>query len=121
MIYEDIRNVSVTKPVVVKVMAALLHTHYHVSLSFFTVMSPPPEPAPAPDAATAAGPPVPRMVDTSPCMKAQGGLLGELSRGQRSPLGQYTSPSPLRLWMYPLVHGKQNLVGRRCRVRSISQ
>ena len=76
-------------------------------LSFFTVMSPPPEPAPAPDAATAAGPPVPRMVDTSPCMKAQGGLLGELSRGQRSPLGQYTSPSPLRFGCNPWCTGSR--------------
>lgn len=55
------------------------------------------------------------MVETSPCMKAQGGLLGELSSGQRSPLGQYTSPSPLRLWMYTLVQGKQNLRGQRTR------
>lgn len=49
------------------------------------------------------------MVETSPCMKAQGGLLGDVSNGQRSPLGQYTSPSPRRLWMYTLVQGKQNL------------
>lgn len=109
--------------------------HHHVSLSFLTVTSPLPDPAPlaaplpapdvaaapvpapgpdpAPDAAAdagpAPGPAVPNMVDTSPCMKAQGGLLGELSNGQRPPLGQYTSPSPCRLWMYTLVQGKQNL------------
>lgn len=53
--------------------------------------------------------PFPRMVVISPCMKAHGGLLGEVSNGQRSPLGQYTSPSPCLLWIYPLVHGKQNL------------
>lgn len=53
-----------------------------------------PGPDPAPDAAAdaapapAPAPPVPSMVETSPCMKAQGGLLGELSNGQRSPLGQ---------------------------------
>ena len=100
---------------------------HHVSLSFLTAMSPFPDPPPlpAPDVLAAAGPspdpapgagaaagpapPVPSIVETSPCMKAQGGLLGELSNGQRSPLGQYTSPSPLRLWMYTLVHGKQNL------------
>lgn len=90
--------------------------HHHVSLSFLTVTSPlpapdpaaaaaaaplgapdvaaAPGPEPAPDAAAdaapppAAAPPVPSMVETSPCMKAQGGLLGELSNGQRSPLGQ---------------------------------
>lgn len=105
--------------------------HHHVSLSFLTVTSPLPEPAPpaepppapgaaaapgpapapdaAADAAPAPAPAVPSMVETSPCMKAQGGLLGELSSGQRSPLGQYTSPSPRRLWMYTLVQGKQNL------------
>lgn len=101
--------------------------HYHVSLSFLTVTSPleapapladpPPDadepagpgpgPVPAPDAAAdaAPAPPVPSMVETSPCMKAQGGLLEELSNGQRSPLGQYTSPSPRRLWMYTLCPG----------------
>lgn len=106
-------------------------SHHHVSLSFLTVTSPPPAPAPlddplpAPDAPAAPGPgpvpapdaaadgapapPLPSMVETSPCMKAQGGLLGELSSGQRSPLGQYTSPSPRRPWMYTLVQGKQNL------------
>lgn len=95
--------------------------HHHVSLSFLTVMSPLPDPAPlaaplpAPDAEAAAAPgpdpapdaaadgapapAVPSMVETSPCMKAQGGLLGELSNGHLSPLGQYTSPSPRRLWM----------------------
>lgn len=92
--------------------------HHHVSLSFLTVTSPlpapdaaeaaaaaplgapdvaaAPGPEPAPDAAAdaapppapAPAPPVPSMVETSPCMKAQGGLLGELSNGQRSPLGQ---------------------------------
>lgn len=87
---------------------------HHVSLSFLTVTSPLPAPAPpadpppapdedapaapgpAPDAAAdaAPAPAVPSIVETSPCMKAQGGLLGELSNGQRSPLGQYTSPSP---------------------------
>lgn len=100
-------------------------SHYHVSLSFLTVTSdpaPPAEPPPAVGAPAAPGPApaaafdaaaaaaVPSMVETSPCMKAHGGLLGELSNGQRSPLGQYTSPSPRRLWMYTLVHGKQNLV-----------
>lgn len=103
-------------------------SHHHVSLSFLTVTSAPaplvdplpaagapaapgPGPAPAADAALdgAPAPAVPSMVETSPCMKAQGGLLGELSNGQRSPLGQYTSPSPRRLWMYTLVQGKQNL------------
>lgn len=93
--------------------------HHHVSLSFLTAMSPLPDPAPltapppapdvgaaaapdpGPDAEAAAGPTpaLPSMVETSPCMKAQGGLFGELSKGQRSPLGQYTSPSPRRLWM----------------------
>lgn len=87
-------------------------SHYHVSLSFLTVTSgpaPPAEPPPAAGAPAAPGPApaaafdgapaaaVPRMVETSPCMKAHGGLLGELSKGQRSPLGQYTSPSPRRL------------------------
>lgn len=104
-------------------------SHHHVSLSFLTVTSAPaplvdplpaagapaapgPGPAPAADAAAdaAPAPAVPSMVETSPCMKAQGGLLGELSKGQRSPLGQYTSPSPRRLWMYTLVQGKQNLI-----------
>lgn len=107
--------------------------HHHVSLSFFTVTSPLPAPAPLPDplpapdtdapaapgpgpgpapdagADAAPAPAVPSMVETSPCMKAQGGLLAELSNGQRSPLGQYTSPSPRRPWMYTLVQGKQNL------------
>lgn len=103
--------------------------HYHVSLSFLTVTSPLPAPlaAPPPDADEPAGPgpgpvpppdaaadaapapPVPSMVETSPCMKAQGGLFEELSNGQRSPLGQYTSPSPRLFWMYTLVQGKQNL------------
>lgn len=106
--------------------------HHHVSLSFLTVTSGPvplpdpfpaagapaaPAPGPGPGPAPAADgaddgapvPTVPSMVETSPCMKAQGGLLGELSNGQRSPLGQYTSPSPRRLWMYTLVQGKQNL------------
>lgn len=101
--------------------------YHHVSLSFLTVTSPLAAPAPAPDAAPGPGPgpvpapdaaadaapapaaPVPSIVETSPCMKAHGGLLGELSNGQRSPLGQYTSPSPRRLWMYTLVQGKQNL------------
>lgn len=105
--------------------------HHHVSLSFLTVTSPlaapaplaaplpaaeaaaapGPGPFPAPDAAAdgAPAPAVPRIVETSPCMKAHGGLFGELSNGQRSPLGQYTSPSPRRLWMYTLVQGKQNL------------
>lgn len=101
---------------------------HHVSLSFLTVTSAPPPlvdpplgaggpaaagPGPDPDADAAVGaapaPAVPSMVETSPCMKAHGGLLGELSNGQRSPLGQYTSPSPRRLWMYTLVQGKQNL------------
>lgn len=101
---------------------------HHVSLSFLTVTSAPPPlvdpppagpgpagagPGPAPDADAAEGaapaPPVPKMVETSPCMNAHGGLLEELSSGQRSPLGQYTSPSPRRLWMYTLVQGKQNL------------
>lgn len=84
--------------------------HHHVSLSFLTVTSPLPAaaplaaPLPPPDAAAAPGPVpapdaavdvapapaagVPSMVVTSPCMNAQGGLLGELSNGQRSPLGQ---------------------------------
>lgn len=112
---------------------ASMKNHHHVSLSFLTVTSPPPAPpppadplaapgagapaapdpgpVPAPDGAAdaAPAPPVPSMVETSPCMKAQGGLLAELSNGQRSPLGQYTSPSPRRLWMYTLVQGKQNL------------
>lgn len=105
--------------------------HHHVSRSFFTVTSPLPDagplaaPLPPPDAVAAPGPvpvpdaavdvapapdaPVPSMVETSPCMNAHGGLLGELSNGQRSPLGQYTSPSPRRFWMYTLVQGKQNL------------
>lgn len=93
----------------------------HVSRSFLTVTSPPADPGPAPEADPEPGapagagvdadpaPPEPRMVVTSPCMKAQGGLLGVLSSGQRSPLGQYTSPSTRRLWMYTRVHGKQNL------------
>lgn len=98
--------------------------HYHVSLSFLTVTSdpaPPADPPPAVGAPAAPGPApgaafdgapaaaVPSMVETSPCMKAHGGLFGELSNGQRSPLGQYTSPSPRRLCMYTLVQGKQNL------------
>lgn len=86
---------------------------HHVSLSFLTVTSgpaPPAEPPPAAGApaapgaapgaaldAAAAAAAVPSMVETSPCMKAHGGLFGELSNGQRSPLGQYTSPSPRRL------------------------
>lgn len=100
-------------------------SHYHVSLSFLTVTSgpvPPADPPPAGGAPATPGPPpaaaldaapaaaVPSMVETSPCMKAHGGLLGELSNGQRSPLGQYTSPSPRRLCIYTLVQGKQNLV-----------
>lgn len=113
----------------VAVLSSGFHaSHHHVSLSFLTVTSAPappvdplpaagapaapgPGPAPAADAAVAAdpAPAVPSMVETSPCMKAHGGLLGELSNGHRSPLGQYTSPSPRRLWMYTLVQGKQNL------------
>lgn len=113
----------------VAVLGPGFHTScHHVSLSFLTVTSAPPPlvdpalgaggpaaagPGPDPDAEAAVGaapaPAVPSMVETSPCMKAHGGLLGELSNGQRSPLGQYTSPSPRRLWMYTLVQGKQNL------------
>lgn len=54
-----------------------------------------------------------RMVAISPCMKAHGTL--EPTRGQRSPLGQYTSPPPLPLvppcccLMLWREHGKQNL------------
>lgn len=109
---------------------------HHVSLSFLTVTSAPPPlddpplgaggpaaagPGPDPDADAAVGaapaPAVPSMVETSPCMKAHGGLLGELSNGQRSPLGQYTSPSPRRLWMYTLVQGKQNLHMEKTEIR----
>lgn len=98
---------SVDLPVAVLDSAFHVGRH-HVSLSFLTVTSAPlplvdpplagAGPDPAPEGA-APVPPVPRMVETSPCMKAHGGLLEVLSSGQRSPLGQYTSPSPRRLWM----------------------
>lgn len=99
-------NTSIDRPVPV-LGPRFCASHHHVSLSFLTVTSAPdplvdpppavgapvapgPGPAPAADVADDVAPPpaVPSMVETSPCMKAQGGLLGELSNGQRSPLGQ---------------------------------
>lgn len=76
--------------------------HHYVSRSFLTVTSPlcagapleppappgPPDPAPGGAADGTPDAPLPRMVDTSPCMNAQGGLFTDVSRGQRPPLGQ---------------------------------
>merc|ERR1719268_132701 len=59
------------------------------SRSFFTLMSPA------------------KMVAISPCMKAQGTL--DPTSGQRSPLGQYTSPVAPCCLMLSREQGKQNL------------